>query len=191
MSLLFVMITRGYLLLPCTLSLHYTTLILSCVILFWYHMRFYLVSYCFNTICFTCLIFVNSVIVSSIISCNDLYQDFIMMYVWYFVIRNSLSVLGAIWPSLSPCTVINPTLLTYQLCCLEIYPDQGKQHIYSCNIWIRLRPYSPIMESIPQTLDSHIDQFSHPFGIQHQWLGKYQYVKHTNDEWLSTKPEKH
>ena len=32
-----------------------------------------------------CFIFVSSVIVSSIISCNDLYQDFIIIYVWYFV----------------------------------------------------------------------------------------------------------
>ena len=71
------------------------------------------VKYCFNAICFTRFIFVNSVIVSLIISCNDLYQDFIIMYVWYFVSRNSISVLGAIWPSLSPCTVINPMLLTY------------------------------------------------------------------------------
>ena len=71
------------------------------------------VKYCFNAICFTRSIFVNSVIVSSIISCNDLYQDFIIMSVWYFVSRNSISVLGAIWPSLSPCTVINPILLTY------------------------------------------------------------------------------
>ena len=43
------------------------------------------VKYCFNAICFTRFIFVNSVIVSSIISCNDLYQDFIIMYIWYFV----------------------------------------------------------------------------------------------------------
>ena len=70
-------------------------------------------KYCFNAIYFTRFIFVNSVIVSSIISCKDLYQDFIIMYVWYFVSRNSISVLGAIWPSLSPCTVINPILLTY------------------------------------------------------------------------------
>ena len=74
------------------------------------------VKYCFNAIYFTCFIFVNSVIVSSIISCNDLYQDFIIMYVWYFVSRNSISVLGAIWPSLSPYTLINPILLTYLLC---------------------------------------------------------------------------
>ena len=73
------------------------------------------VKYCFNAICFTRFIFVNSVIVSSIISCNDLYQDFIIINVWYFVSRNSISVLGAIWPSLSPCTVINPILLTYLL----------------------------------------------------------------------------
>ena len=73
------------------------------------------VKYCFNAICFTRFIFVNSVIVSSIISCNDLYQDFSIMYIWYFVSRNSISVLGAIWPSLSPCTVINPILLTYLL----------------------------------------------------------------------------
>ena len=72
-------------------------------------------KYCFNAIYFTRFIFVNSIIVSSIISCNDLYQDFIIMYVWYFVSRNSISVLGAIWPSLSPCTVINPILLTYLL----------------------------------------------------------------------------
>ena len=72
-------------------------------------------KYCFNAIYFTGFIFVNSVVVSSIISCNNLYQDFIIMYVWYFVSRNSISVLGAIWPSLSPCTVINPILLTYQL----------------------------------------------------------------------------
>ena len=40
-----------------------------------------------------CFIFVNnSVIVSSIIICNDLYQDFIIMYVWYFVSRYSISV---------------------------------------------------------------------------------------------------
>ena len=73
------------------------------------------VKYCFNAIYFTRFIFVNSVIVSSIISCNDLYQDFIIMYVWYFVNRNSISLLGAIWPSLIPCTVINPILLTYLL----------------------------------------------------------------------------
>ena len=39
------------------------------------------VKYCFNAICFPRFIFVNSVIVSLIISCNDLYQDFIIMYV--------------------------------------------------------------------------------------------------------------
>ena len=75
------------------------------------------VKYCFNAMCFTRFIFVNSVIVSSIISCNDLYQDFNIMYIWYFVSYNSISVLGAIWPSLSPCTVINPILLTYLLRC--------------------------------------------------------------------------
>ena len=75
------------------------------------------VKYCCNAIYFTRFIFVNSVIVSSIISCNDLYQDFIIMYVWYFVSRNSISVLSAIWPSLSPCTVINPILLTCLLGC--------------------------------------------------------------------------
>ena len=32
------------------------------------------------------------ILVSSIISCNDLYQDFIIMFVWYFVSRNSISV---------------------------------------------------------------------------------------------------
>ena len=81
------------------------------------------VKYWFNAICFTRFIFVNSVIVSSIISCNDLHQDFITMYTWYFVSRNSISVLGAIWLSLSPCTmhrykpntVINPILLIYLL----------------------------------------------------------------------------
>ena len=73
------------------------------------------VKYCFNAISFTRFIFVNSVIISSIISCNDLYQDFIIMYIWYFVSWNSISVPGAIWPSLSPCTAINPILLTYLL----------------------------------------------------------------------------
>ena len=73
------------------------------------------VKYCFNAICFTRFIFVNSVIVSSNISCNDLSWNFIVMYVWYFVSWNSISVQGAIWPSLSPCTVINPILLTYLL----------------------------------------------------------------------------
>ena len=76
----------------------------------WFHP---VAKYCFNVICFTRFIFVNSVIVSSIISFNNLYQDFIIMYVWYFVSRNSISVLGAIWPSLSPCTIIIPILLTY------------------------------------------------------------------------------
>ena len=89
------------------------------------------VKYCFNAIYFTRFIFVNSVIVSSIISCNDLYQDFIIMYVWYFVSRNSISVLGAIWPSLSPCTVINPILLTYLLSigCMWIHSNNFQ------NIW--------------------------------------------------------
>ena len=69
-----------------------------------------------------CYISVNSVVVSSNISCNDLYQDFIIMYVWYFVSRNSISVEGAIWPSLSPCTVINPILLTYLLTKFHLIP---------------------------------------------------------------------
>ena len=73
------------------------------------------VKYCFNAIYFTPFIFVNSVIVSSNISCNDLPWDFIVIYVWYFVGWNSICVLGAIWPSLSPCTVINPILLAYLL----------------------------------------------------------------------------
>ena len=80
-----------------------------------YNLDFILLWNIFNAICFMCFIFVNSVIVSSIVSCNDLYQDFIIMYVYYFVSRNSTSVQGAIWPSLSPCTVINPILLTYLL----------------------------------------------------------------------------
>ena len=33
----------------------------------------------------------------------------------YHIHQNLLSILGAIWPSLSPCTVINPILLTYLL----------------------------------------------------------------------------
>ena len=82
------------------------------------------VKYDFNAICFPRFIFVNSVIVSSIISCNDLYQDFIITYVWYFVSRNSISVLGAIWPLSNPCTVINSILLTYLL-------------TYSINCWLR------------------------------------------------------
>ena len=73
------------------------------------------VKYCFNAICFTRFICVNSVVVSSNISCNDLSWDFIVMYFWYFASWNSMSVSGAIWPSLSPCTVINPILLTYLL----------------------------------------------------------------------------
>ena len=52
------------------------------------------VKYCFNAICFTRFIFVNSVIVSSIISCNDLYQDFIIMCVWYFVITYLLTYIA-------------------------------------------------------------------------------------------------
>ena len=71
------------------------------------------VKYCFNAICFTRFIFVNSVIVSSYISCNDLSWDFIVMYVWCFVGWNSISASGAILPSLSPCIVVNPILLTY------------------------------------------------------------------------------
>ena len=85
-------------------------------------------KYCFNAIYFTRFISVNSVIVSSIISCNDLYQDFIIMYVWYFVSRNSISVLGAIWPSLSPCTVINPisvnsVIVSSIISCNDLYQD--------------------------------------------------------------------
>ena len=57
-----------------------------------YNLDFILLWTIFNAICFMCFIFVNSVIVFSIISCNDLYQDFIVMYVWYFVSRNSTSV---------------------------------------------------------------------------------------------------
>ena len=34
-----------------------------------------------------CFIFVNCVIDSSNISCNDLYQDFIIMYVWYLAVE--------------------------------------------------------------------------------------------------------
>ena len=58
------------------LPFYYTTLILS------YCEIFLMPSV------FTCFIFVNSIIVSSNISGNDLYQDFIIMYVWYFVSRN-------------------------------------------------------------------------------------------------------
>ena len=61
------------------LPFYHTTLILSCCEIFLMP----------SVLCF---IFVNSVIVSSIISCNDLYQNFIIMYVWYFVSRNSISV---------------------------------------------------------------------------------------------------
>ena len=46
-----------------------------------YNLDFTLLWNSFNAICFTRFIFVNSVIVSSIISYNDLYQDFIIMYV--------------------------------------------------------------------------------------------------------------
>ena len=35
----------------------------------------------------------------------------------YFVSWNSISVYGAIWPSMSPCTVINPILLTCHYGC--------------------------------------------------------------------------
>ena len=38
-----------------------------------------IVKFCFNAICFTRFIFVNSVIVYSIISCNNLYQDFVIV----------------------------------------------------------------------------------------------------------------
>ena len=55
------------------LPFYYTTLILSCCEIFLMP----------SVLC---------VIVSSIISCNDLYQDFIIMFVWYFVSRNSTSV---------------------------------------------------------------------------------------------------
>ena len=72
---------------------------------------YHVVKYCFNAIYFTSFIFVNSIIVSSNISCNDLSWDFIVIYVWYFVNWNSISVQGAIWSSLSPCTVIKPILL--------------------------------------------------------------------------------
>ena len=57
-----------------------------------YNLNFILLWNIFNAICFMCFIFVNSVIVSSNISCNDLYQDFILMFVWYFLSRNSMSV---------------------------------------------------------------------------------------------------
>ena len=50
------------------------------------------VKYCFNAIYFTRFIFVNSVIVSSNFSCNDVSWDFIVIYVWYFVSWNSISV---------------------------------------------------------------------------------------------------
>ena len=83
------------------------------------------VKYCFDAICFTSFIFVNGVIVSSNISCNDLSWNFIVMYVWYFVSWNSISVYGAIWPSLSPGTVINPILLTYLLTHLKQSPFGG------------------------------------------------------------------
>ena len=88
-----------------------------------YNLDFILLWNIFNAICFTCFIFVNSVIVSSIISCNDLYQNFIIMYVWYFVSRNSISEKGAIWPSLSPCTVINQILLTenFDIPCTDVF----------------------------------------------------------------------
>ena len=95
----------------------------------------------FNAICFMCFIFVNSVIVSSIITCNDLYQNFIIMYVWYFVSRNSISVLGAIWPSLSPCTVINPILLTYS------YPKFNRNEmeaVATCMTWFSTS-YTPLL----------------------------------------------
>ena len=112
---------------------------------------FYLVvKYCFNAICFTRFINVNSVIISSIISCNDLYQDFIIMYVWYFVNRISVSVLGAIWPSLSPCTVINPILPTYLLA-----RDGEIWHIY-CNFKHSDLPYSDVI------MGAMASQITHP-----------------------------
>ena len=98
------------------LHLVFLSVLQGCVLILPFYLQpwFYpVLKYCFTAICFTCFIFVNSVIVSSNISCNNLSWDFIVMYVWYFVCWNSISVLGAIWPSLSPCTVINPILLTY------------------------------------------------------------------------------
>ena len=107
-----------------------------------YNLDFILLWNIFNAICFTCFVFVNSVIVSSIISCNDLYQSFIIMYLWYFVSRNSISVLGAIWPSLSPCTVINPIFLTYsrshcgpQLSNWTIYPVSPNAAMVAGSHW--------------------------------------------------------
>ena len=122
------------------------------------------VKYCFNTICFTRFSFVNSVIVS-IISCNDLYQDFFIMYVWYFVSRNSISVLGAIRPSLSPCTVINPILLTYLLICTRIVNYKNSIEVIACylkRIHMFNKPTSWILLRHVERIDVY---FFHPSGI--------------------------
>ena len=88
----------------------------------------------FNAICFMCFILVNSVIVSSIISCNDLYQNFIIMYVWYFISRNSISV-RCDMAFIEPMHRNKPNI-TYLLTCFPAPAIQKKSICYwNGSIW--------------------------------------------------------
>ena len=69
--------------------------------------------------------------------------DFILL--WNIVLMPSIfdilsleiqSVLGAIWPSLSPCTVINPILLTY-VAGAAVSTHSTTQYRYTCYLIIR------------------------------------------------------
>ena len=138
------------------------------------------VKYCFNAICFTRFIFVNSVIVSSIISCNDLYQDFIIMYVWYFVSRNSISVLGAIWPSLSPYTVINPILLTYSC------PFCSGAN--SCSCWVVLIcPLDMAVTEAPSVSTDFLFHFYGHYLSLHNFLLSF-LLRKTRPSWVAIYP---
>ena len=89
--------------------MHCKVVYLSCLLL--YNLDFILLwNAVFHATYFTCC-FVNSVIV--IWASVTVFCPSISWKLWYIVSWNSVSVYGAIWPSLRPYTVINPISLTY------------------------------------------------------------------------------
>ena len=87
-----ILLTVFEMLLCSVFYVHCKAVFLLCLFFFIKPWFYPVVKYWFDVICFTCFIFVSSVKVSSNISCNDLYKDFIIMYVWYFVSWNSIFV---------------------------------------------------------------------------------------------------
>ena len=59
---------------------------------------------------------------------------------------------------------------------------EKKQHIYSREVRINLGIYSQRMKSVPETLDSLVYKFSHPFRIHHERMRKYYKAKPITDQ---------